>query len=114
MEVKQSIEQIARVQESVVRVEGRLKRESAECSDKQENGGLLQLSKSDTAGTRMNIKPPSGPDGLPRGSLSGDRDIKTVRGGTDRDGATHVRNIVQERIETQVESNIPQPKVTAM
>lgn len=44
----------------------------------------------------------------------GARTIKTTSGTTAKDGATHVRNIVQEIIETQVDSNIPQPKVTAV
>lgn len=44
----------------------------------------------------------------------GSRDIKTTKGGMAKDGATHVRNLVQEIIETQVDANIPQPKVTAV
>ncbi|MEG0780035.1 MAG: hypothetical protein RR426_05480, partial [Oscillospiraceae bacterium] len=42
----------------------------------------------------------------------GSADIRGVDGG--RSEATHVRNLVQEIIETQVDSNIPQPKVTAL
>ena len=44
----------------------------------------------------------------------GSRDIRTVSGAMAKEGATHVRNLVQELIETQVDTNIPQPKVTAV
>ncbi|WP_312281830.1 hypothetical protein [Oscillibacter sp.] len=43
----------------------------------------------------------------------GSRTIKATNGGK-ADDATHVRNLVMELIETQVDSNIPQPKVTAV
>lgn len=44
----------------------------------------------------------------------GSKDIKTVDGSIAPKRATHVRNLVQEIIETQVDTNIPQPKVTAI
>ena len=81
---------------------------------KQEDGGLLQLWESryrrDKDEYQTHLDRMDRREELYRGS----RDIKTVRGGTAKDGATHVRNIVLEMIETQVDSNIPQPKVTAM
>lgn len=40
--------------------------------------------------------------------------IRKVDGTAAKEKATHVRNVVQEVIETEVDSNIPQPKVTAV
>lgn len=44
----------------------------------------------------------------------GDNAIEKTDGTRARQGTPHVRNIVQEIVETQVDSNIPQPKVTAV
>ena len=46
--------------------------------------------------------------------LRGTRAITTPTGQTADRQATHVRNLVQEIVETEVDSNIPQPKVTAL
>ncbi len=46
--------------------------------------------------------------------LRGTRAITTPTGQTAERQVTHVRNLVQEIIETEVDSNIPQPKVTAL
>lgn len=43
----------------------------------------------------------------------GKRELRTVAEGDERKKAGHVRNICAELVEAQVDSNIPQPKVTA-
>lgn len=45
---------------------------------------------------------------------AGDHTIYDPQGNPTQESALHVRNIVLEMIETQVDSNIPQPKVTAL